>query len=155
MIGASGDARKNTSRPQRFLRQHGYTGRIVPINRGRNEIFGERAYPDLTSVPDEIDHAFVMVPAVDVPAAIEQCVAKKVRVATVYSDGFAETGSEGRRKQEALEKWQKVLAEDPSWSAESFVKWYKLWNIRDEDSAKLMDGIYRTGVLGAEAKPGM
>jgi len=102
LIGASGDARKNTSRPQRFLRQHGYTGRIVPINRGRQEIFGERAYPDLLSVPEEIDHAFVMVPAADVPAAIEQCVAKKVRVATVYSDGFAETGSEGRRKQEQL-----------------------------------------------------
>jgi hypothetical protein len=34
------------------------------------------------------------------------------------------------------------------------VKWYKLWNIRDEDSAKLMEGIYKTGVLGVEAKPG-
>ena len=59
------------------------------------------------------------------------------------------------RKAEALEKWQKVLAEDPSWSAESFVKWYKLWNIREEDRAKLMDGIYKTGVLGPEAKPGL
>jgi hypothetical protein len=34
------------------------------------------------------------------------------------------------------------------------VKWYKLWNILDEDSAKLMEGIYKTGVLGVEAKPG-
>ena len=51
-----------------------------------------------------------------------------------------------------LEKWQKVLGEDPSWSAERFENWYKLWNIRDEDSAKLMDGIYKTGVLGVEAK---
>ena len=59
------------------------------------------------------------------------------------------------RKAEALEKWQKVLAEDPSWSAESFVKWYKLWNIREEDRAKLMEGIYKTGVLGPEAKPGL
>jgi TolB-like protein/class 3 adenylate cyclase len=58
------------------------------------------------------------------------------------------------RKAEALGKWQKVLVEDPSWSAESFIKWYKLWNIRDEDSAKFMEGIYKTGVLGPEAKPG-
>ena len=55
--------------------------------------------------------------------------------------------------QEALEKWQRVLGEDPSWSAESFEKWYKFWNIRDEDSAKLMEGIYKTGVLGMDAKP--
>jgi acyl-CoA synthetase (NDP forming) len=102
LIGASGDARKNTSRPQRYLRKHGYTGRIIPVNPGRDEIFGERAYPDLVSVPDPVDHAFVMVPADAVQASIEQCVAKQVPVATIYSDGFAETGAEGRRKQERI-----------------------------------------------------
>ena len=56
-----------------------------------------------------------------------------------------------RPQEEAREKWQKVLAEDPSWSAK-LVKWYKLWNIRDEDTAKLMEGIYKTGVLGPEER---
>jgi acyl-CoA synthetase (NDP forming) len=102
LIGASGDARKNTSRPQRYLRKHGYTGRIIPINPGRDEIFGEKAYPDLTSVTEPVDHAFVMVPTDAVQAAIEQCAAKGVPVATIYSDGFAETGAEGRRKQERI-----------------------------------------------------
>jgi acetate---CoA ligase (ADP-forming) len=102
LIGASGDAKKNTSRPQRFLRKHGYPGKIIPINPGRDEIFGDRAYPDLMSVPEAIDHAFIMVPTDAVPAALEQCVAKKVPVATIYSDGFAETGAEGRRKQQRL-----------------------------------------------------
>src|SRR3970282_2263977 len=92
LSGASGDAAKNTSRPQRFLRKHGYTGRIIPVNPGRAEIFGEKAYPDLQSVPGAIDHAFIMVPADAVGAALEQCVAKQVPAATIYSDGFAETG---------------------------------------------------------------
>ena len=100
LIGASGDAKKNTSRPQRFLRKHGYTGRIIPVNPGRTEIFGEPAYPNLQSFPDPIDHAFIMVPADAVAAALEQCAAKRVPVATIYSDGFAETGEAGRRKQE-------------------------------------------------------
>ena len=104
LIGASGDAKKNTSRPQRFLRKHGYTGRVIPVNPGRAEIFGEKAYPDLASVPGEIDHAFIMVPTDAVAAAVEQCVAKKVTIATIYSDGFAETGAAGRRKQEDLVK---------------------------------------------------
>ena len=39
LIGASGDEKKNTSRPQRYLRKHGYTGRIIPVNPGRTEIF--------------------------------------------------------------------------------------------------------------------
>ncbi|HEV7803395.1 MAG TPA: CoA-binding protein, partial [Burkholderiales bacterium] len=102
LVGASGDAKKNTSRPQRYLRKHGYTGRIVPVNPGRDEIFGDKAYPDLVSIPEPVDHAFIMVPASAVQAAIEQCVEKGIPVATIYSDGFAETGPEGRRNQERI-----------------------------------------------------
>jgi acetate---CoA ligase (ADP-forming) len=102
LIGASGDVRKNTSRPQRYLRKYGYAGRILPINPGRDEVLGERAYPDLAAAPGPIDHAFIMVPARAVPAAIEQCAAKEVPVATIYSDGFAETGAEGRQAQERV-----------------------------------------------------
>jgi adenylate cyclase len=57
------------------------------------------------------------------------------------------------RKEEALENWRKLLAEDGSWTAESFKNWYHLFNMRDEDVAKLMDGVYKSGVLGQEAKP--
>src|SRR3954465_8094468 len=102
LVGASGDASKNTSRPQRYLRKHGYRGRIIPVNPGRDEIFGEKAYPDVASIPEAVDHAFVMVPAKAVQAAIEQCAARGIPVATIYSDGFAETGAEGRRAQERI-----------------------------------------------------
>jgi acyl-CoA synthetase (NDP forming) len=104
LIGASGDAAKNTSRPQRFLRKHGYTGRILPINRGRDELFGEKAYPDLRAITEPVDHAFIMVPAASVADAIAQCCEKKVPVATIFSDGFAETGAAGREQQERLVK---------------------------------------------------
>ena len=102
LIGASGDPAKYTSRPQRFLRQYGYPGKIIPVNPGRDEVLGEKAYPDILAVPDEVDHAFIMVPTDAVAAALEQCVAKKVPVVTIYSDGFAETGAAGRVKQEKL-----------------------------------------------------
>ena len=102
LIGASGDAKKYTSRPQRFLRQYKYPGKIIPVNPGRDEVLGDKAYPNVLAVPDAIDHAFIMVPTDAVPAALEQCVAKKVPVVTIYSDGFAETGAAGRVKQEKL-----------------------------------------------------
>lgn len=102
LIGASGDPKKHTSRPQRTLRKHGFTGTIIPVNPNRDEIGGDRAYPTLTAVPDAIDHAFIMVPRDAVMEAVTQCAAKKVTVATIYSDGFAETGPEGRGLQEEL-----------------------------------------------------
>jgi len=44
--------------------------------------------------------------------------------------------------------WQKVLKDDPSASAQTFKDWYRMWNFRDEDIAKLMDGVYKSGVAG-------
>jgi acyl-CoA synthetase (NDP forming) len=102
LIGASGDVSKNTSRPQRYLRQHGYGGRIFPVNPGRAELFGERAYPDVASIPETVDHAFIMVPVKAVASAIEQCCAKRVPVVTIFTDGYAETGEAGRRQQQEL-----------------------------------------------------
>jgi tetratricopeptide (TPR) repeat protein len=59
------------------------------------------------------------------------------------------------RKEEALENWRKLLAEDRGWTAESFKNWYRQFNMRDEDIAKMMDGVYKSGVLQGEAKPGL
>ncbi len=102
LVGASGDEGKNTARPQRFMRKHGYTGRIVPINPGRTAILGEAAYPTLADAPGEIDHAFIMVPAAQVATVLEHCAARGVPLATIYSDGFAETGPEGAEKERKL-----------------------------------------------------
>ncbi|MGQ0524443.1 MAG: acetate--CoA ligase family protein [Betaproteobacteria bacterium] len=99
LVGASVDLKKNNSRPQRFLRRHGYTGRILPINPRYSEILGETAYPDLESAPGPIDHAFIMVPAASVPDVIAQCCKRQVPVATIFSAGFAELGEAGRQRQ--------------------------------------------------------
>ena len=81
-----------------------------------------------------------------------------------YMDYIAICGQLGR-KQDALEKpevrcsddtevaapsadtaWQKVLKDDPGASAQTFEDWYRMWNFRDEDIAKIMDGVYKSGV---------
>jgi adenylate cyclase len=58
------------------------------------------------------------------------------------------------RKQDAQEMWRKLVADQGSWTAENFESWYRLWNMRDEDIAKLMDGVYKSGVLGINTKSG-
>ncbi|MEX2240730.1 MAG: acetate--CoA ligase family protein [Burkholderiales bacterium] len=97
LYGASGDAAKNTARPQRYLRKHGYAGTIAPINRTRREVLGETAYPNLAAAPGEIDQAFIMVPPEDVPEACDECFARRVPVVTIFTDGFGETGESGRK----------------------------------------------------------
>jgi acetate---CoA ligase (ADP-forming) len=100
LVGASGDAKKNTARPQRYLRKHGYSGRIVPVNAARSEVLGERAYARLADAPGDIDHAFIMIE--DVETALEDCARKGVPVASIYSNGFADAGPEGFSRQTKL-----------------------------------------------------
>ena len=107
LIGASGDPAKNTARPQRYLRKHGYSGRILPINAGRKEVLGEAAYPTLADAPGEIDHAFIMVE--DVERALEDCGRKGVPVASIYSDGFADAGPRGVERQKKLVEMARAL----------------------------------------------
>ena len=107
LVGASGDATKNTARPQRFLRKHGFTGTILPINPGRPEILGEPAFASLEAAAASlggapIDHVFIMTPAASVLELVRECVRLKVPVATLYSDGFAERGEEGRALQDEI-----------------------------------------------------
>src|SRR5919206_5225082 len=92
LVGASADQSKTNSRAQRLLTRAGYAGRILPINPARAEIGGLPAYPDVRAAPGPVDHALVMVPAAAVPDALTDCVAAGVRVATIFSAGFAEIG---------------------------------------------------------------
>ncbi|MGZ3339346.1 MAG: CoA-binding protein, partial [Reyranella sp.] len=57
LIGASADETKTTSRPQRFLRKHGFKGEILPVNPSRTEILGDKAYKDVNAISGDIDHA--------------------------------------------------------------------------------------------------
>jgi acyl-CoA synthetase (NDP forming) len=102
LIGASGDESKHTSLPQRYLRKHGYTAKIIPVNPSRPEIFGEKTYPSVDRIPHRVDHAFIMLPARLVPEAVDQCADNGVRCATIFSAGFAEIGDEGRELQENI-----------------------------------------------------
>ena len=102
LVGASADLSKNNSRPQRYLAKHGYRGRVLPINPGKSEILGEKAWPDVKSAPGPIDHAFIMVPAAAVPDVVAQCCERKVPVATIFSAGFAELGDDGLARQREM-----------------------------------------------------
>ncbi|MEA3191928.1 MAG: hypothetical protein QOD26_261 [Betaproteobacteria bacterium] len=107
LVGASGDAKKNTARPQRYLRKHGYRGAIYPVNATREEVLGEKAYPSVAAIPSEVDHAFIMV--AEVEQALEDCAARGIPVASIYSDGFADAGPQGAERQARLVERARAL----------------------------------------------
>jgi acyl-CoA synthetase (NDP forming) len=80
-----------------------FSGALYPVNPKRTLVFGERCYPAVTSLPENIDCAVVIVPASQVEQALKECSQHGIGSAIVYSSGFAELGTrEAIAAQEAV-----------------------------------------------------
>jgi acyl-CoA synthetase (NDP forming) len=102
ILGASGDPAKPSGRTQAELINKGYKGEIFPINPKYSDIFGLKCYPSLSDVPGKVELVVITLPAKEVYAALEQCAAKGVKAAVIFSSGFAEIGPKGLNLQEKI-----------------------------------------------------
>jgi acetyl coenzyme A synthetase (ADP forming)-like protein len=79
-----------------------FEGAAYPVNRDGEPVAGVRAYGSIAEIPDPVELAVVCVPGARVLDAAAEALAKGVRAICVISSGFAETGAEGRDRQEKL-----------------------------------------------------
>lgn len=102
MIGASADVTRIGGRALRHLREAGFQGDIFPVNPGRSEVQGLKAWPTVAELPTAVDCAVLAVPTDAVLPTIEACAARGIGAAVIFSAGFAETGSDGVFLQEKV-----------------------------------------------------
>ncbi len=102
VVGASKDPLKWGHMLLASILNGGYQGKVYPINPREDIVEGLKCFPSVKDVPDEVDLAIVVVPALIVANVIEECVAKGVQGAVIITSGFAETGEEGRKLQEEV-----------------------------------------------------
>ena len=79
-----------------------FAGPVFPVNPEAAVVQSVLAYPGVGDVPGPVDLAVIAVPADAVLRAAEECGKKGVRALVVLSAGFAETGAEGRERQDGL-----------------------------------------------------
>ncbi len=83
------------------LRKVGCEIPIYNISKSRKEvIFGEKAYPSIADVPENIDYVIIGIPRELVPQAVKECRDKGVKFITIFTAGFSESGSEQGMKLE-------------------------------------------------------
>ncbi len=102
VVGASDDPARIGGRPVESMRRLGFTGRILPVNPHRHEVQGLPAYASIAALPETPDAAIVAVPAPQALDAVKALAERGVRVAIVFSAGFAETGAQGHALQDDL-----------------------------------------------------
>ncbi|WP_373980412.1 acetate--CoA ligase family protein [Achromobacter sp. JD417] len=102
IVGASATPGKIGAMPVSLLLQHGYGGRIVPVNPRADTIAGLRAVPGLDALDADIDLAILAVPAAHAAQALERARPGQVGAAVVFTSGFSETGEQGAAEQDRL-----------------------------------------------------
>lgn len=86
------------------LLSFGFKGTVYPVNPSATEIEGVKAYNSIEAIPEPVDLAVIVVPAVHVIEVAKACGRKGVRALVVISAGFAETDKEGQARQAELVK---------------------------------------------------
>lgn len=73
VVGFSSKAHKAGFYVSEYLQQQGY--RIIPVNPNLEEGLGEKAYPDLQSVPEPIDLVLIFQRSENVPPFVDDAIA--------------------------------------------------------------------------------
>jgi acetyl coenzyme A synthetase (ADP forming)-like protein len=79
-----------------------FAGAAYPVNRDASPVAGVRAFRSIGEIPDRVELAVICLPGERVLAAADDALGAGVPALCVISAGFAETGPEGRARQEAL-----------------------------------------------------
>jgi uncharacterized protein len=93
IVGLSSNPAKESYGIADYLKKQGY--RIIPVNPTAAEILGEKAYPDLSSIPESVDVVQVFRKPEDVPPVVDEAIKIKTRVVWMQ---------EGIRHEEAAQK---------------------------------------------------
>jgi acetate---CoA ligase (ADP-forming) len=106
VIGASESGRRPNGAMTRKIKQwadaHG--ARLLPVHPEHETVLGERVYPSLTAIPDDVDIDLAIILTGSALASFEEVVARGAKFAVIFAAGFSETGKDGAALETRLEK---------------------------------------------------
>src|SRR3712207_1989543 len=97
VVGLSDNPARPSHGVARYLQSQGY--RIIPVNPNVREVLGERAYPDLISVPDAIDMVDIFRRSDAVAPTVDEAITKGVL--TIWMQLGVHDEASARRAREA------------------------------------------------------
>ena len=99
-VGLSSNPSKESYGIVQYLKDQGY--RIFPVNPTATEIMGEKAYPDLSSIPDTVDVVQVFRKPEDVPPVVEEAI--KIGAKVVWmQEGVVHEGAAQKARDAGLQ----------------------------------------------------
>jgi predicted CoA-binding protein len=84
VVGLSSNPEKYSFEVATYLQGHGY--RVIPVNPFETQVLGEKAYPSLLDVPDQVDAVDVFRRAEETPEIARQAVQVGAKVLWLQND---------------------------------------------------------------------
>jgi acyl-CoA synthetase (NDP forming) len=111
IVGASLNPFSGGYQFTRFLIDHGFKGKLYPVNPTSSEILGLKVYPGLTEIPESsVDYVISCIPAEGVLSLLDDCGQKNVKLIHLFTARLKETGrdKETELQGKILEKARKL-----------------------------------------------
>lgn len=102
IVGASADPRSFGRFVLANLERFGWQGQLHLVSRSSSEINGRPCVRTVDELPQGIDLAVLAIPEAGVMDAVRGLAARRTHAAVLFASGYAETGDEGRARQEQL-----------------------------------------------------
>ena len=99
VVGLSGNPERPSNIAAGYLKDHDYT--IISVNPREYEVFGQKAYPDLNSVPGKVDVVQIFRKSEDVPPIVEDAIQIKAK-AVWMQEGVINEEAAARAKDAGL-----------------------------------------------------
>ncbi len=99
IVGLSPKKDRDSNIVARYLIENGY--RVVPVNPAEEEILGQRSYPDLASIPFEVDIVDIFRKVEFIPGLVDQAIAVRAKVVWMQL-GLAHNESADRARDAGL-----------------------------------------------------
>lgn len=100
VFGASQDPSKPGATLLKTLKDVGFKGKIAGVNPKGGSVNGITLYSSLETIPFHVDLAVMLIPPPLVPKTVHECAKKGVKGVVISSEGFAETGEQGKKYQD-------------------------------------------------------
>ncbi|KXB03741.1 hypothetical protein AKJ45_00615 [candidate division MSBL1 archaeon SCGC-AAA261F19] len=81
-----------------------YKGEVHLVNPNRDKVLGIRTLPNVKSISNGADLALIATPRHTVSQIVEECGRAEIPAIIIFSSGFSESGSEGKKLEKEIEK---------------------------------------------------
>lgn len=95
VVGLSDNPSRDSHRVASYLKRAGY--RIIPVNPTIDEVFGERCYPDLSSVPKSVDMVDIFRRSDKVAPVVDEAIRKSAKYVWMQDGVVDESAAERAR----------------------------------------------------------